>query len=166
MSQKRKEYGSQNEYLAFHLYRRGITSTWQQFALIDVNLDTPTVKLTRRWRMSIARQIGLVVYTCTHWCYNISRHTLSVIGVGSAAVSLYIRTATDSKQSAMMNVPIQLTTLAAAMAFGRGPCRNSSAPIIIGIGPAQCIARRHWVLHHLQHYTTYQRCSQPMISWS
>jgi len=36
----------------------------------------------------------------------------------------------------MMNVPIQLTTLATAIAFGRGPCRNSSAPIIIGIGPA------------------------------
>ena len=36
----------------------------------------------------------------------------------------------------MMNVPTQLTTLATAMAFGRGACRNSSAPIIIGIGPA------------------------------
>ena len=51
------------------------------------------------------------------------------------ATSLYILTARDSKHSAMMNVPIQLTTLATAIAFGRGPCRNSSAPIIIGIGP-------------------------------
>ena len=49
---------------------------------------------------------------------------------------MMIRTATDSKQSAMTNVPTQLTTLATATAFGRGRCRNSSAPIIRGIGPA------------------------------
>jgi len=48
-----------------------------------------------------------------------------------------VLTAISTKDSAMMNVPIQLTTLATAIAFGLGPCRNSSAPIIIGIGPAQ-----------------------------
>jgi len=37
---------------------------------------------------------------------------------------------------AMVNVPSQLTTPATAIASGRGPWRNSSAPIIIGIGPA------------------------------
>ena len=37
---------------------------------------------------------------------------------------------------AIANVPSQLTTPATAIASGRGPCRNSSAPIIIGIGPA------------------------------
>lgn len=36
----------------------------------------------------------------------------------------------------MANVPSQLTTPATAIASGRGFCRNSSAPIIIGIGPA------------------------------
>jgi len=61
-------------------------------------------------------------------------HFWALAGLQDTAVTA--RTATSSKKSAMMNVPIQLTTLATAIAFGLGPCRNSSAPIIIGIGPA------------------------------
>ena len=53
------------------------------------------------------------------------------------AIGVRLRlTLTDSKLNAMMKVPTQFTTPATAIAFGRGPWRNSSAPIIIGIGPA------------------------------
>jgi len=37
---------------------------------------------------------------------------------------------------ATINVKTQLVTPAAAMARGLGPWRNNSAPIIIGMGPA------------------------------
>ena len=42
---------------------------------------------------------------------------------------------TGSNASAITKVEIQLTTPEQAIAIGRGPCRNSSEPIIIGIGP-------------------------------
>ncbi len=38
---------------------------------------------------------------------------------------------------ATMKVKIQLARPARDMALGRGPCRNSSAPIMGGMGPAK-----------------------------
>ena len=74
------------------------------------------------------------------------RHLGHMPGLPPPSLRLWLRvqmveisnchTWTDSNPMAMMNVPIQLTTEATAIAFGRGPWRNSSAPIIIGIGPS------------------------------
>jgi hypothetical protein len=47
----------------------------------------------------------------------------------------HLLTCIGSNDNAIMNVQIQLTTPANAIAMGRGPCLNSSDPIIIGIGP-------------------------------
>jgi len=75
----------------------------------------------------------LYVWRVRLWTLTLKNYTLISKTVQQCQCRLH--TATDSKHSAMMNVPIQLTTLATAIAFGRGPWRNSSAPIIIGIGP-------------------------------
>ncbi len=45
----------------------------------------------------------------------------------------------DSNEIATTKVKSQLAKPARDMARGRGPCRNSSAPIIVGIGPATTV---------------------------
>jgi len=57
--------------------------------------------------------------------------------------TMYEFTCTSSKLSATTAVKSQLVRPAMLIARGLGPCLNSSAPIIIGIGPihtwAQCL---------------------------
>ena len=50
-----------------------------------------------------------------------------------------ILTARDSKEMATRMVKNQLASPAILMALGRGPCRNSSAPIMVGMGPERSI---------------------------
>ena len=51
----------------------------------------------------------------------------------------------------MTNVPSQFATPAAAIAYGRGPCRNNSDPIIIGMGPRERTTRL-WIAKQKQKY--------------